>query len=166
MARLLTRETTVPTDLETTFAFFADARNLERITPPWLEFRVLTPEPIAMRTGTRIDYKLKVHGIPIGWRSLISAWEPPYRFVDEQIKGPYRQWIHEHTFEAVEGGTLVRDRVRYMVPGGALVDRWIVAPDLRKIFDYRQKVMREEMGRVTRPEISSRSHHLNPDTKP
>ncbi len=149
MAHLLERETVVPVDLDTAFAFFSNAMNLEKITPPWLNFRVLTPAPITLKPGTRIDYRLRVRGIPIAWTSLISTWEPPYRFVDEQVKGPYREWIHEHTFEAVDGGTLVRDRVRYRVPGGALVNRLFVEPDVRRIFDYRQSVMRELLAAVT-----------------
>jgi len=121
------------------FNFFSDAFNLEAITPEFLRFEVLTPRPIQMRAGTLIDYKLRIRGFPVRWRTLISAWEPPYRFVDKQLRGPYRQWIHEHTFEEIDGGTLMRDTVRYAVPGGALVEGWLVRPDIKKIFAYRTR---------------------------
>ena len=117
----LQAEIWVPQPREEVFDFFADAFNLEAITPPWLNFSVKTPAPIAMETGTLIDYRLRLHGIPITWRTLISVWEPPFRFVDQQLRGPYRLWHHEHTFEELDGGTLVRDTVDYAVPGGPLV---------------------------------------------
>jgi ligand-binding SRPBCC domain-containing protein len=123
------------------FPFFADARNLEAITPAFLKFVVLTPAPIEMRAGALIDYKLRVHGIPLRWRTLISAWDAPRRFVDEQVRGPYRQWIHEHTFEERDGGTLMRDVVRYRVPGGALADRLFVRRDVERIFAFRREVL-------------------------
>ena len=124
------------------FPFFADASNLEMITPGWLHLRILTPLPIEMCEGTLIDYRLRIHGVPIRWRTLISAWEPPRRFVDEQVRGPYRLWIHEHTFEPREGGTLVRDHVRYAVPADWLVHRWFVRPDIERIFAHRGEVLR------------------------
>lgn len=130
------------------FDFFADARNLEFITPPWLKFNVLTPTPIAMRVGALIDYKLKVRGFPMRWQSEITAWEPPHRFIDEQRRGPYRLWIHEHTFVEQDGGTLVSDRVEYAVPGGAIVRRLFVAPDLEKIFAFRRERLAEHFGGV------------------
>ena len=119
------------------FPFFGDAVNLDTLTPPWLHFCILTPRPIVMREGTLIDYRLRVHGLPIRWRTRISAWQPPHRFVDEQLRGPYRQWIHEHTFEPRDGGTLARDVVRYAVPFDALLYRWFVRPDIDKIFEFR-----------------------------
>ena len=128
------------------FDFFGDARNLQAITPEFLNFEVLTPAPIVMRAGTLIDYKLRVRGIPLRWRTLISAWEPPHRFMDEQLRGPYRQWIHEHTFEERDGGTLARDIVRYSVFGGALVDRLFVRRDVEKIFAHREKRLKELLG--------------------
>lgn len=133
----LHREQRIEADLDVVFAFFADARNLERLTPPWLRFEILTPEPIRMAAGTRIDYRLRVHGMPLRWQSEISAWEPMRRFVDEQRRGPYRRWIHAHEFERVGGGTLVRDHVRYAVPGGALVQKLFVGRDLERIWDFR-----------------------------
>lgn len=125
------------------FDFFSDAFQLESITPPWLQFSVLSPRPIEMRAGVRIHYKLRLHGVPIRWQSAITVWQPPVRFVDEQIVGPYRFWRHEHSFHEEKGGTLVSDRVDYGVRGGALVHRWLVAPDLKRIFQYRQRRLRE-----------------------
>ncbi|GAB4234480.1 MAG: SRPBCC family protein [Acidobacteriota bacterium] len=131
------------------FAFFADAENLERITPPFLHFTILTPPPVAIRPGALIDYRLRLHGIPLRWRTEISVWEPPHRFVDRQLKGPYRLWVHEHRFEEVAGGTLMRDRVDYLPPGGLfakLIDRWLVRPDVERIFAYRSEKIQEILG--------------------
>jgi len=122
---------------EELFPFFADAGNLEQLTPPWLHFRIVSPT-VEIRAGVRIDYRLKVHGFPLKWRSEITVWEPPFRFIDVQTRGPYRSWIHEHTFEYRDGGTLMRDRVQYAVTGGALVRNLLVAPDLEKIFNFRR----------------------------
>jgi ligand-binding SRPBCC domain-containing protein len=124
------------------FPFFADARNLQRITPDWLDFQIVTPGPIAMKAGALIDYRLRVHGVPLRWRTRINAWEPPHRFVDEQLRGPYRQWIHEHTFIPHNGGTLARDVVHYAVPGGALVNWLFVRRDVERIFAFRQQVLK------------------------
>lgn len=132
--------------LSEVFPFFADAHNLERLTPSFLRFEVLTPAPIEMRPGALIDYRLRVRGVPLRWRTEITAWEPPYRFVDQQLRGPYRAWIHEHRFEEIDGQTVARDRVRYSHVGGSLVNRLIVAPDVRRIFDYRARVLRELFG--------------------
>jgi len=121
------------------FAFHADARNLERLTPPWLRFEIVTPPPVDMREGTLIDYRIRLRGVPVRWRSRIAVWEPPHRFVDEQVFGPYRYWIHTHAFVGAGGGTLVRDHVRFAVPGGALVYRLFVARDLERIFAYRRR---------------------------
>jgi len=125
------------------FAFFADASNLETITPPWLRFEITTPRPIEMGRGTRIDYRLRLHGFSFSWRSEITAWDPPYRFVDEQVRGPYRLWRHEHTFEEKGGGTSVRDHVDYAVPGGLLVQKLVVARDVAQIFDFRRRKLKE-----------------------
>lgn len=141
--REITRELWLPRPRAEVFAFFADAANLEAITPEWLHFHILTPPPIEMREGALIDYRLRVRGLPMRWRTLISAWEPPVRFVDEQLRGPYRTWVHEHTFEERDGGTLVCDRVRYAAPFDWLVHRWLVRPDVERIFDYRTRVLRE-----------------------
>lgn len=124
------------------FDFFSDAFQLEALTPPWLKFQVVTPAPIRIQTGTLIDYRLRIHGLPLRWQSRISQWEPPFRFVDEQIRGPYRRWHHEHLFEETSAGTLVRDVIHYEVPGGRLIDRWFVRPDLQKIFTFRTEKLR------------------------
>ena len=137
------RSTTLPFPRERVFDFFSQAENLELLTPPWLSFRIQTPLPIRMCEGALIDYRLGIHGIPLTWRSEITVWEPPYRFVDEQLRGPYRRWAHEHRFIEVDGGTQVDDRIQYAVLGGVLIDRLFVAPDLKRILDYRQKRMRE-----------------------
>ncbi|MBM3871042.1 MAG: SRPBCC family protein [Verrucomicrobia bacterium] len=132
----------LPRTPEQLFPFFADAANLDAITPPWLHFHIVTPQPIAMQAGALIDYRLRVHGLPMRWRTLIKEWQPPYRFVDEQLRGPYRQWLHEHTFEARDGGTLARDVVRYAVPFDWLLHRWFIRPDIEKIFAHRQNALR------------------------
>jgi ligand-binding SRPBCC domain-containing protein len=127
----------LPRPLAEVFPFFAAARNLGTITPPWLRFEVLTPEPIEMRVGALIDYRLRWHGLPLPWRTEITAWEPPHRFVDRQLRGPYRLWVHDHRFEERDGGTLVSDRVTYAVPGGALAERLFVRQDVEAIFAFR-----------------------------
>ncbi len=128
------------------FPFFADAANLDALTPPWLHFQIVTPPPIEMKAGALIDYRLRVHGLPLRWRTRINEWWPPHRFVDEQIRGPYRQWIHEHTFEARDGGTLARDVVRYAVPFDFLVHRWFVRPDLERIFKFRVEALQNRFA--------------------
>jgi ligand-binding SRPBCC domain-containing protein len=148
----------LPRPREEVFAFFAAAENLEVLTPPWLGFQILTPLPLALRKGTLLDYRIRLHRIPIRWRTEITAWEPPRRFVDEQLRGPYRLWVHEHTFAEVpgdsgssggNGGTRVADRVRYAVPGGRLVNQLLVARDLRKIFEYRNRKIQGIFGSMT-----------------
>jgi ligand-binding SRPBCC domain-containing protein len=133
----------LPRTPEEIFPIFADANNLETLTPPWLHFHIVTPRPIAMREGALIDHRLRVRGIPLRWRTRINVWEPPHRFVDEQLRGPYRQWIHEHTFEPRDGGTLARDRVHYAVALDFLVHRWLVRPDVERIFEFRQEKLRK-----------------------
>ena len=131
---------------EELFPFFSDAANLERLTPPLLHFKILTPNLIVMQEGTLIDYSLRVHGVPLRWKTRISVWEPPCRFVDEQLSGPYRQWIHEHRFEEENGGTLCVDSVRYSIWGGALVNALVVKRDVAKIFAYRNARLSEIFG--------------------
>ena len=133
----------LPRPPEEVFPFYSDAFRLEELTPPLLRFRVVTPPPIEMRAGVEIDYRLRLHGIPMGWRSRITEWEPPHRFVDEQVKGPYRLWLHEHTFIPQDGGTLVKDVVEYDMLGGWLADKLLVRRDLRRIFAYRQERLSE-----------------------
>lgn len=139
-------ELLLPRSLDEVFAFFGDAHNLQEITPPWLDFKILTPAPIVMRPGTIIDYRLKLHGVPFNWRTKITVWEPPLRFVDTQQSGPYRQWIHTHTFEPKGKGTLCRDHVAYAVPGGALVNRFFVRGRVGRIFAYRHQAMLRLLG--------------------
>jgi len=138
---ILEREQRLPGAPEEVFAFFADARNLEAITPPLLCFRVVTPAPIVMGEGTLIRYELRVRRVPVRWLTEITQWEPPRRFVDEQLKGPYALWHHTHSFEALDdGGTLMRDVVRYRVgfgPLGTLANRLVVRRDVEAIFDFR-----------------------------
>lgn len=133
------------------FAFYGDAHNLERITPPWLGFEVITPQPIEMGVGTLIEYRLRLHRVPVRWRTRIETWEPPRRFVDAQIKGPYSLWEHTHAFEEDgAGATIIRDRVRYSIPFGPLgeiANRLMVRRDLREIFDYRRDAVTREISR-------------------
>ena len=128
------------------FSFFGDAANLDAITPPWLHFRMETQKAIVIREGTLIDYRLRIHGLPLRWRTRIAAWQPPHRFVDEQIRGPYRQWIHEHTFEQQGGGTLARDNVQYALPLDSLLHRWFVRPDIENIFKFRAEKLRQHFA--------------------
>lgn len=140
------RELWLPRPLNEVFPFFADASNLEVLTPPWLKFKINTPLPIEMKVGATIDYQLRVHGLPLWWQSEITAWEPQRRFVDEQRRGPYRLWHHEHTFEERDGGTLTKDIVRYAVPFDFISHRIFVKPDLERIFSYRHRKMSELFG--------------------
>lgn len=142
-------EVWLPKPLDIVFPFFAAARNLATLTPPWLRFSVLTPSPIQLKPGALIDYRLHLHGIPIRWQSEITAWQPPHRFVDEQRRGPYRRWIHEHTFVEHNGGTLARDRVQYAVSGGSLVNYLFVARDLQRVFAFRKETLLRIFGSVT-----------------
>jgi hypothetical protein len=130
------------------FAFFSNAANLDSITPPWLSFRTVARQPIEMHAGTVIDYRLRVRGFPVQWRSEITEWEPPYHFVDEQIRGPYRLWIHAHRFQTRNGGTLVCDDVRYAVPFDWLLHKFMVRPDVERIFAYRADCLRRQFGNV------------------
>jgi ligand-binding SRPBCC domain-containing protein len=133
------------------FAFFADAGNLSRITPRWLKFEIRSPQPVTMERGATINYTIRLHGIPLKWRSEITAWEPPFRFIDEQRVGPYRYWIHEHRFEERGGVTVVSDHVRYAVLGGTVVQKLFVARDIDKIFAYRRETMAEIFTEVREP---------------
>ena len=125
------------------FSHFANAENLEALTPHWLRFRIVTTCPIAVTKGCLIDYTFRVRGLPLRWRSEITAWEPPIRFVDEQRRGPYRFWMHEHIFEEHPDGTLVLDRVRYAVWGGRWIDRLFVRRDIETIFAFRRQKLLE-----------------------
>ena len=128
---------------EELFPFFADASNLERITPPTLRFSIVTPLPIEMAEGTLIEYALSLYRVPMRWRSEISRWNPPHAFVDEQRKGPYRYWHHLHAFEPVPGGTKMTDLVHYDHLGGSIIHSLFIKPNLTHIFSYRQERLRE-----------------------
>jgi ligand-binding SRPBCC domain-containing protein len=150
----LQREQLVPLSPLETFEFFADAFNLEAITPPWLRFEVATPRPIAMGAGTLIEYRLTLHALPLRWLTRIEAWEPGRRFADRQLRGPYRLWHHTHTFAEDERGTVLRDFVRYALPlgpVGRLARAILVRRDLDRIFDYRRDAVASRLGRVDRP---------------
>lgn len=142
---VLNRKLTLDLPREKVFDFFADAANLERITPPELNFHILTPQPIDIREGALIDYQLKLHGFPIKWQTVISVWKPPFEFVDEALKSPYKQWIHRHTFTELEKNkTLIEDEVRYRLPFepfGDYLGHWLVRRELNYIFDFRQKTV-------------------------
>lgn len=146
---VLKREAMVACPLRQVFDFFSRAENLEALTPPWLHFRIVTPQPITMKQGATIAYQLRVRGISVRWLTEIERWRPPYEFVDVQRKGPYRLWHHTHRFEECEGGTRIVDIVRYALPFGPvgrLVHRLRVRDDLAKIFDYRQRRVGELLG--------------------
>ncbi len=138
------QELIIERPIEEVFPFFADARNLPLLIPDWISFRMVTPEPVVMAQGTHIAYTVRLHRIPFAWRREITVWEPPYCFVDEQRKGPYRWWIHTHRFEELDAGrTMVRDFVRYGVPGGTVVHKLLVERDLRRIFSHRRRKLQE-----------------------
>ncbi len=136
--------------LDAVFDFFSRARNLEELTPPWLRFEVLTPEPIVMQPGTLIDYRIIIHGIPIRWRTEITRYEPPAIFTDRQLSGPYSLWDHAHTFESISPGvTQARDVVVYRPRGGVLaplVNSLFVQRDVERIFAFRQAKLSERFG--------------------
>ncbi len=141
----LHREQRLPGTPEEVFPFFADARNLEAITPPLLRFEVVTPGDIEMGVGTLIQYRLRLRGVPVSWLTSIQAWDPPHRFVDTQVRGPYAPWHHTHTFAPDgDGGTLMTDTVRYAIgfgPLGDLAHRLFVRRDLEGIFDFRREAI-------------------------
>ncbi|MGE0451703.1 MAG: SRPBCC family protein [Vicinamibacterales bacterium] len=133
-------ETWVAVPRREVFPFFADAANLQRLTPPWLHFTIRSPQPIPMRAGTRIEYRIRVRGLPMRWLSEISGYDPPDAFVDTQIRGPYRRWVHTHRFIEDRGGTLIVDDVEFEVPGWR-VGEALVVPDLRRIFTFRHNAL-------------------------
>lgn len=136
---------TVAASLPEVFAFFADAGNLQRLTSPELDFSIVTPLPIKMHVGALIEYRLKLYGVPFLWKTLISRWDPPYCFVDEQLNGPYRLWVHTHCFTETDEGTEIHDHVRYRLPIWPLGESALplVKVQLDKIFAYRRQVIDE-----------------------
>jgi ligand-binding SRPBCC domain-containing protein len=157
----LEREQWIAASPERVFAFFADAANLEAITPPWLGFRILSPLPVRMERDARIDYALRLGPLPVRWRTRIARWDPPHAFEDVQERGPYALWEHTHEFRPMAGGVLMSDRVRYRLPLGALgrlVHALAVRSLLAAIFDFRSRRIREifgEPGAVERIESGS-----------
>ena len=146
---VLERSQRVEVPVEQAFDFYGDAVNLEPLTPPWLRFEVTTPGEVTFQPGTLLDYRLKLHGVPVSWQSRIEIWEPPVRFVDTQVKGPYSLWEHTHLFERDgDDATVIHDRVRYAIPLGplgAVAHRLFVRRDLERIFDYRAKAVDERL---------------------
>lgn len=139
----------VSSPIDQTFEFFADAANLEAITPPFLNFRILTPLPVEMRVGARIDYRIALHGLPMTWKTNIDQWESGRSFIDRQISGPYAQWIHLHTFEQSQGGTQLYDRVQYALPLDPIsrpAHPLFVRPTIERIFTHRRTVIAEKFG--------------------
>jgi ligand-binding SRPBCC domain-containing protein len=149
-AHSLTFETKLYRSLDEIFDFFSNAENLNTVTPTEVEFSMLTPTPIKMQVGTLINYRIKLMGIPFYWRTHINVWEPPYRFVDEQVKGPYILWHHEHTFEQKDGYVLMTDKLHYLSPGWflePLINRFFVTPQIKKIWQYRDQQFKKLFGK-------------------
>jgi len=141
-------ETWVSQPPDAVFPFFAEAANLQQLTPPWLHFAIRTPQPIQMAAGTRIEYRISLRGIPMSWLTEIAAYDAPRMFIDQQLKGPYRTWIHTHQFRLEGGGTLLLDHVEFNMLGGRLVAPFIKR-DLRKIFTYRHEALLAHFGQPT-----------------
>ncbi|TVQ80740.1 MAG: CDP-paratose 2-epimerase [Bradymonadales bacterium] len=144
-------ETWIPKPVEEVFSFFSDAKNLEKITPPFLNFKVLSQSTEKIQEGTIFDYQLKVRGIPLKWRSRIQDWARNQHFVDTQLKGPYAKWVHLHKFISEDGGTRMIDQVDYALPLGLLgriAAGWYVDRDVKKIFEYREKVIHDYFGKA------------------
>ncbi|MCS7026575.1 MAG: SRPBCC family protein [Bryobacteraceae bacterium] len=159
---LLRTQMIAPVSLEEAFAIFEDPRNLAKITPPWLNFRILTPEPITMKRGAVFDYRFRWFGLPLSWQTIITDYEPPFYFVDFQAKGPYRLWRHRHSFKPSVEGTIVTDEVEFILPFGWLGKmalKFAVAEQLKEIFRFRQQTLNTMMcggrGRWTEPAITA-----------
>ena len=149
----LKREQWVPAPVEEVFSFFSDARNLEALTPPWLNFQILAPAPVEITTGTTIRYKMSWHGIPIRWKTEITRWDPPHAFEDVHLSGPYKLGHHTHRFETERGGTLMTDIVRYALPLGVLgriMHAIAVRANVESIFEYRYDRVQDLFGGAAR----------------
>jgi ligand-binding SRPBCC domain-containing protein len=145
----LRREQRVPRRIDEVFSFFADPQNLERLTPSWLGFELIPPLPGPVTEGTLINYRLHLHGVPVRWTSRIDAWEPGRRFIDRQLRGPYRYWHHTHSFVGDGDDTVIRDHVRYALPFGVLgsiARRLLVTRDLERIFEHRRLTVERIFG--------------------
>ncbi len=153
LTRVFEATTDLPLDRAAVFGFFSDPRNLERLTPPWLRFRIVTPEPLPVGEGSVYEYRLSLHGLPLRWRTLITAWSEGRRFEDLQIRGPYALWYHVHTFEDLpDGGTRMTDRVQYRLPFGPvglLALPW-VARDVARIFAWREQALQDWVAETHR----------------
>ena len=146
----LKRKVFISAPVEEVFSFFSAAENLNLITPPWLHFKILTPLPVLMKKNALIDYSIKILGLRMTWNTEITVWQPPVRFVDRQINGPYRVWEHTHQFEEKGGGTQMEDVIRYAVPGfvlSPLIHFLLVRPRLEKIFTFRETSIQEYFGK-------------------
>ena len=145
----LVREQFLRLDQEVAFNFFRDPQNLDRITPPWMGFKIAGPVPSEIKRDTRIEYRLKLFGVPLSWRTHITHWDPPYAFVDSQEHGPYKSWEHLHTLQPIGDGVLMRDRVRYRVPFQPLsrpIHTMFIRPTLERIFNYRYSAISRMFG--------------------
>lgn len=154
---LLKASMKLPLPRRRVYGFFSDASNLERITPPELCFHVASPLPVVMDSGTIIDYRLRLFGVPFRWKTRISLWEPPCRFIDEQLQGPYASWVHLHRFEEDDGHTTILDEVRYQLPFWPVgeIATPLVAAQLHRIFSFRQRKIAEILlGNATAVEFS------------
>ncbi len=143
---LFQRTVWLPAGRDHIFDFFSRPENLQLVTPRWLDFRILTPLPVEMKVGALFDYRIRLYGVPVTWRAKITAWDPPRRFEDTQLAGPYTIWIHEHLFEPENGGTRMTDRIRYRSRGGPvepLVNSLFVRSRLEKIFAFREEAFRQ-----------------------
>jgi len=143
---LFERTIWLPAGREHLFDFFSRAENLQLVTPRWRDFKILTPLPVEMKLGAIFDYRIRLYGVAVTWRTKITGWEPPRRFEDTQLAGPYKVWVHEHLFEPENGGTRMTDRVRYRSRGGPmepLVSALFVRSRLEKIFAFREEAFRQ-----------------------